>query len=338
MTAQATHRSLRVALGVGVGVAALVVVILIARSCDGDDREAGPPTTSGPTVIAPLTGLPTDSVRPALFVKIDNVDQARPQDGLLAADVIFEELVEGGLTRLGAVYSSQDPALVGPIRSVRETDMQLSALLGRPALVYSGGAGPVLSLVAKAADDGVLVPVSPLEHPDVFFRRTERLAPHNLYAVAEDLWAAAGDEASSPDVLFSYGPAGPAIPVPRFTVSFPSTMVAYRWEPEARVWSRSQNGADQIDAGRDDAPFTVDNVVVLLVEYRPSTTNELSPEVVLGSGQAWIYRDGGVSACRWSIAVRPAPRIDLRNDSGQTCTLTPGRTLVELSPTVPATG
>jgi hypothetical protein len=320
-------------------VVVLVAVVLAARSCGSDESLVAPTTTNGPRVRAPLTGLETDEpLRPALLVKLDNVDAARPQDGLFAADVIFEELVEGGLTRLGAVYSSLDPQLVGPIRSARETDLQLARLLGRPALVFSGGAVPVLSLVADARDEEVLVPVSPAEFPDVFFRRPDKVAPHDLYAVAHDLWAVAEDDASPPDVLFAFGPPAPALPVERFTVSFPSTLVAYRWEPQTRQWLRSQNGADQLDAGRDGAQFGVENVVTLLVQYRPSTTNELSPEVGLGGGLAWVYRDGTVSACRWSIADKPAPRIDLRTDAGQTCSLTPGRTLVELSPTEPAAG
>jgi len=339
VTTPSPHRSPRIALVVAAVVVVLVAALLIARGCGDDESGSGSPTTNGPRVVAPLTGLETDEpVRRALFVKMDNVDAARPQDGLFAADVIFEELVEGGLTRLGVVYSSQDPQLVGPIRSVRETDLELAALLGRPALVFSGGAVPVLSLVADVQREEALVPVSPLEFPDVFFRRTDKVAPHDLYARADDLWAAAEDDASPPDVLFAFGPTAPALPVARFTIAFPSTSVAYRWEPEARLWLRSQNGSDQIDAGRDGAHFGVDNVVALLVEYRPSATNELSPQVGLGGGPAWVYRDGMVSACRWSITASPAPRIELRTEAGQTCALTPGRTLVELSPTEPTAG
>jgi hypothetical protein len=120
-----------------------------------------------------------------------------------------------------------------------------------------------------------------------------------------------------------------------FSVSFPSTRVDYRWQLETRTWLRSQNGSDQVDASRPDEPFGTDNVVVLVVTYRPSLTNELSPELDLGEGPAWVYRDGGVSACRWSISTRPGPRFELRDAQGAVCALTPGRTLVELAPSAP---
>jgi hypothetical protein len=280
--------------------------------------------------VAPLTGIEsTEPVRPALLVKIDDVDAARPQDGLFAADVIFEELVEGGLTRLGAVYSSTDPDLVGPIRSVRETDLHLAALLGRPALVFSGGAVPVLDQVHQAREAGQLVPVAAPDHPDIFFRDPGRPIPHNLYARASDLWDVAVD-AAPPTSLFRFGAAAPGLPASAFAVSFPSTRVAYRWDAGSRLWLRSQNAVDQVDAARPDEVFGVDNVVVMRVEYRPSSTNELSPELQLGGGTAWVYRGGAASLCQWSIAPT-APRIELRTETGAACALTPGRTLVELA-------
>ncbi len=316
------------------------VVVFFVRDRSGSNVSPEPSaSTAAPTrTRAPLTGLETDEpIRPALMVKIDNLDAARPQDGLFAADVIFEELVEGGLTRFGAVFSSTDPGLVGPVRSVRETDLHLAPLLGRPALAFSGGAVPVLAGVREAARAGVLVPISPAAGDAVFFRRDDKVAPHDLYARAESLWDSANG-AEAPDALFAFGPAGAALPASVFSVRFPTTDVRYRWQPETKTWVRSQNGTDQIDAARPDEPFGVDNVVVLHVTYRPSAANELSPEASLDGGEGWVYRDGGVSGCRWSIAPAPAPRISLRTAQGDVCRLAPGRTVVELAPSAPVSG
>jgi hypothetical protein len=320
---------------------ALVVVgavFLLRSRGDGNDDSSAPSNSPPARSVAPLTGLETDEpVRPALMVKIDNVDAARPQDGIFAADVIFEELVEGGLTRLAAVYSSTDPTLVGPIRSVRETDLHVAPLLGRPGLVFSGGAVPVLAGVREAAQAGMLVPIAPIADDASFFRRDGKVAPHDLYARSSALWDSA-DGAQTPNALFAFGPPGAAVPVSAFSVPFPRTDVRYRWQPLTRTWVRSQNGSDQIDAARPDQPFGVDNVVVLGTTYQPSATNELSPEVSLDGGDAWVYRDGVVSACSWSVAPAPAARIDLRTAQGDVCRLQPGRTVIELAPSSPING
>jgi hypothetical protein len=331
---------LRIAGAVIAALGLLGLSILIARSCarGSDDTAVDGGTTAPPIrVRAPLTGLDSDApIRPALMVKIDNVDAARPQAGLFAADVIFEELVEGGLTRFGAVYSSTDPGSVGPVRSVRGTDLHIASLLGRPALAYSGGAVPVLARVTAASDAGTLVPVSPGNVPGAFFRRDDRRAPHDLWARTSGLWEAA-DGAALPDALFAFGPVGPGLPVHGFAVSFPATQIAYRWDAEAGRWARSQTGADQIDADRPDETFGVDNVLVLLTIYRPSSTDESSPELDLEGGEAWLYRDGVVSKCLWSISAPPAARIALHTEAGTVCGLKAGRTLVELATSPPTT-
>ena len=116
-------------------IAALVAAATITAACGGDDKKAAPkpttttaPTTTAPpaetpTSGAPLTGLaitdPAKVARPALIVKIDNAPKGRPQEGINQADVVVEEGVEGGITRLAAIFHSQDIGEVGPIRSAR---------------------------------------------------------------------------------------------------------------------------------------------------------------------------------------------------------------------------
>ena len=125
----------------------------------------------------PLTGLPAEAVdqRPALAVKIDNHPSARGQWGLLQADVVFEELVEGGTTRFIAVFHSQGSSPVGPIRSARETDLEILPMFGKSLLVYSGGNSTVRGFV----DDSELVEgISPItKYYSLYYRTSQRSTP-----------------------------------------------------------------------------------------------------------------------------------------------------------------
>ena len=105
--------------------------------------------------IAPLTGLvvahPNKLLRPALAVKIDNLDtpgeSALPQTGLNQADIVFEEVVEADITRLVAVFHSVGTDPVGPVRSARTTDVHLLPQLHRPLIAWSGGNGNVIGAI-----------------------------------------------------------------------------------------------------------------------------------------------------------------------------------------------
>ena len=130
-------------------VAALVVVIgvVVIVATQGSSKKASGPTTTTtakPTVaIAPLSGLPDPSgtalTRPALTVKIENDPNSHPQWGVDQADVVYEEIVNGGITRLAAVFNQNAPAKIGPVRSVRPTDTSIVWPLGG-IFAYSGGA------------------------------------------------------------------------------------------------------------------------------------------------------------------------------------------------------
>ena len=106
-------------------------------------------TTTAAPATCPLTGLPAPGgivpQRPAMAVKIDNYPAARPQSGIDKADVVFEEPVEGGITRFAAVFQCQDAPLIGPVRSARNIDIGILGQLGNPLLAHVGGINPVLA-------------------------------------------------------------------------------------------------------------------------------------------------------------------------------------------------
>jgi hypothetical protein len=142
----------------------LAALLSVAVGCGGEPEaqptasptptSAGPTTTPTPTPepIWPLTGLPAPegpAERPVLVVKVDNTASARPQAGLSAADIVVEELVEGGLTRLAVLYHSTLPDAVAPVRSIRTSDIGIVLPTGG-ALVASGGAQRVLRAMDEA--------------------------------------------------------------------------------------------------------------------------------------------------------------------------------------------
>ncbi len=159
-------------------------------------------TTTNPVWLAPLTGLPDPTEltrhRSALTIKIDNTPEAHPQYGIQDADVVYEEIVEGGITRLAAIFNSRLPTMVGPIRSVRRTDPQIVFPLGG-IFAFSGGAQYAITAIAAA-------PVKLIQESNAgaaMFRDSHRPPPHNLFGNAQ-LLMTYGGVPKPPPALFTY--------------------------------------------------------------------------------------------------------------------------------------
>ena len=280
----------------------------------------------------PLTGVATRAAaeRPALAVKIDNVDGARPQIAIDRADLVYEEKVEGSLTRFIAVFHHDLPSVVGPVRSVRTTDIDILDQLNTPLLAASGANPGVLAVV----DGAEVVNVNAIAAGGAYHRSSAKRAPHNLLARTADLYAAAGGRGGLPPRLFDYRHRGQ--PVARGSAStgvdvdFGSTDVAFRWSAPARGWVRSQNGSAHVVSG--GVRLTPANVVVLEVAYGSSSIDAESPEAdTVGSGRAWVFTSGQVVAGTWRRSSSDQP-IALRDGGGDPIGLTPGQTFVELAP------
>jgi predicted small lipoprotein YifL len=317
----------------------LVVLALALAGCGRDNPPPAPPATTAAPTQWPLTGEPVgnpaQATRPAVAVKVENVAAARPQAGLNAADVVYEELVEGGLTRLLAVFHAQDAPLVGPVRSVREVDAPLLRQLGQVLFGYSGGAAAVVREVER--NSGAIL-VGADRAAAAYTRRADRRAPHNLFTSTSALREAAGGaRAGPPRAVFSYAAAvaGEAGPAASARLSFsPSATAAWRWDQQAGAYLRSQDGTRDVLA--DGRQVRADNVVVMAVRIGRSKVVDVlgnpSPSIqVLGSGQAWLLRDGRVLTGRWSRASIEEP-ARLTGPDGAPLALRPGRTWVELLP------
>jgi len=295
------------------------------------------PTTTPPPALFPLTGLPTGSgpaLRPALSVKIDNIADALPQSGINQADIVYEALVEGGLTRLFVTYQSHDAPVVGPIRSARPVDADLLDQLGGGIFAYSGAAP---GEIAPSEDHSGATLLSMDSGVGAFYRDDTRRAPHNVYSSTDALFqagAALGDHSSAPPPLFRFGEQ-PQGGTPAADADVPMgdrTTAAWHWNATDHVYERDQNGeADVVD---DGSRITTENVLLMSVaiagtDIRDVRGVEHPLVVVIGDGPCSLLRDGQLIQGHWSRAATGAP-TQYVDATGAPLLLHPGRTWVEL--------
>lgn len=296
-------------------------------------EAAAPATTAAPQFTAPFTGLPTptEMLRPAAVVKIDNHPRALPQWGLNQADVVYEELVEARLTRFAAIFHSTNAEVVGPVRSARTGDFGLLSNLNRPIFVNSGAndytARALRRVDAIAIIDGAAIAEG------VFERSRAKNAPHNLITDTARIYAAGAAEGGTPPEYFRFRTEGEpwsrGTAVSGVDIDYGQIKASYRWDAAAGGWARTQNGKDHTDF--DGVRIAPENVIVQFVRYRQSPANAATPEPVLtGSGEAWIFSDGMLVRGTWERLSELDVTV-FRSDNALIVPLTPGRTWISLA-------
>lgn len=298
---------------------------------------AAPSATAAPTVLEPLTGIAvapgtTSLTNPSIASKIDNHVAARPQIGLEYADIVYEELVEGGITRYVAVWQSTIPKLYGPVRSIRGMDPDIVSPL-RGIITYSGGqpifvAGmhdtPVVNVVHGSAGTA-----------DVFYRTSSKIAPHNVIVRAPVLLSEFGARLTPPARQYFYARSasgssawtdGTATGTITDVFSTASTR-QWRYDAASHLWMRSQDGRPDLDEHGEQRSAV--NVVTLRVT---TTTVSGTPKTILtGRGEAWVSTEHRTVHGTWSKTSKTA-KLVLRTDAGDPLELAPGITWVELVP------
>jgi Protein of unknown function (DUF3048) N-terminal domain/Protein of unknown function (DUF3048) C-terminal domain len=284
----------------------------------------------------PLTGGPVVD-GPVIAVKVDNTSSGLPHYGVADADIVYVEQVEGGLTRLMAVYHSVLPSEVGAVRSVRTTDAELLPVFGAPALVFSGGAGiPIEALGASSA-----VPVSEEAGAGGFWRSGAARAPYNLHANVQEIAGSTAGLSPPRNIGFVFAASDPRVDAGGTATSLAVRFQAARTEFEfvGGHYVVVHDGDTQTDAS--GAPIVADNVLFQNIDFEPDGEYDSvgSPSYIshtVGSGDFTLFRDGHSISGTWN---RPAPDQPTQylDGAGQPVPFKPGKTWVALVPPVGST-
>jgi hypothetical protein len=294
-----------------------------------------PPPPVPPTW--PLTGMVGELTdRPALAVKIENSPAARPQTGLDQADLVWEELVEGGGTRFVAVFNSLVPESVGPVRSARPMD---GPILGptHGLLACSGGQVRFIT-AAQAAGLQVFT-----EDYKGFYRSPDRRSPNNLYLRPTEVWEQADvSHKALPQPEFEYAafdaaatPLMEGVAVGKLTVVIsPVAKPTWTWDEAAWAFLRSEGSTPSLAVSGER--LGAENVVVLRVQVQDAGGTDSAgspiPETkIVGSGSGVVATGGKAVEVQWSKKDIASP-IQLTTTEGKPVQLATGQTWIELVP------
>lgn len=343
----------------------VLVVALVLAGCSKSGKSSGKDSTSpSPTAPAlpvwPMTGLESKSAsktKPVLVIKVENDPTVRPQSGLDSADIVFEELVEGGITRFATIFQSKIPKEIGPVRSVRHVDAAIAAPVA-DYFIFSGGARPTLTYLRGNLPKGVKILT---EGAPGMHRTNYHYAPHNLYLNAQTLVAKSSHSNSATNGMFSRPknyvwamPTLTATPTPTASPSASSTPAVpiytpasgarvvfsysetpnWKWSKKRGEWVRFEGSQPHMAKGGKQLGFT--NLVALNVQtadagYRDPAGNFVPRTIFTGSGKGTVMMDAKAVQVTWFKADLKS-QVILRDVAGNIVTLKPGRTWVELIP------
>lgn len=273
---------------------------------------------------------------PVLVVKIDDTRYARPQVGLEFADVVYIEQVEGGLTRLAAVFSSTIPARIGPVRSARISDVELFAQYGRVAFAYSGAQKKLLPVIAGAN----LSDVGAMRRGPMFYETDlNRIQPFAMFLNAQTLMAneltkgTVIDSAKNVGWNFSKELENEGFEISDVTMHWPAQKYSATWDEALKRWNLSVNSLpDLSDRGENLGPTTL---VIQLVSITPSEYGDKfggnTPfSQTVGTGKGYVLRDSKVIAANWSRPDSLSP-TSWTDASGAEIKFAPGQVWVALT-------
>ena len=325
------------------GLLALVLPALLLSGCTGnapvpsatpsDAAWSSSYVAPAATEIAPLTGIAVtvgSSAHPSLATKIDNHVAARPQIAIDKTDLVFEELVEGGITRYVAVWQSSIPDEVGPVRSIRPMDPDIIAPFGG-VVAYSGGQQ---RFVDRMNATGQVSAIFDYDTTGLFSRSSATAAPHNVILAAAE-FVNRNEKVAPPVQQYAYAAtnAGASASVDGSPISVINTRFSnssarsWTWNADAAAYLRAQDGSPDLTAEGDQLKAT--NVVALRVNV---TVDQSIPKTeLIASGEASISTGGKTLPAAWSKASQTAP-IRLVDANGVTIRLAPGNTWFQLVP------
>lgn len=309
------------------------------KNSDQITSVAGFTGPKAPHYYCPLDGTEVPdraaaTVRPIVF-QVDNAPAARNQAGLSKADIVYEAMAEGDVTRFSAVFACHEAEVVGPIRSARLIDLEL--VPEYQALLADSGSSEGVTAGLEAApdvpninDDGY--------HDIAFWRADDRIAPHDLMSSTQGVRKAAASVGHSLTATLSpltFKEDSPAPAVNSISVPYSAVVdVGYKYDPASNGWLRFNGGEAHMDA-ETGKQLTPKNVII---QFVPSYESEIVEDAggnrgmdytLTGSGKALVFRDGQVIQGTWSRAERSGVTQYL-DASNKPIALNRGLTFVQL--------
>lgn len=309
------------------------------------------PPTPAPTakpVLWPLTGAKAEDgsaiKRRPLNVRLPNDPGARPQYGLSKADLVFEMIVEGGVTRFSAIFHSKEAESVGPIRSYRFSDLHITQML-KGALVASGATVEERDAVTESVRVGNMLSVDAERDGRPYYRVSFRSAPNNMFTSTQadrDAVNRAGGSGPVDVPALSFLPtvdhdataggfAGSVI-ARTGTVPFQAWPATFTWDEGSKGFRRSQQGVQTVD-GDGSGPILARNVIVMTTDI--TTTNVIEDSLgskgleyrMTGGGPATIFRDGRRQDGTWK-RDGVLDMFSFSNQAGEAILLSPGQSWI----------
>lgn len=273
----------------------------------------------------------SDQTAPVTAIMIENSPDARPQSGLKQAQVVYEAIAEGGITRFLALYQQAKPQMIGPVRSLRMYYLDWATPY-QPSIVHVGGS--LFSL--QEVRNGQYRNIDIEYHAGASWRATDRYAPHNVYTTFARL-DALNSQLGYTNSTFTSFPRTDGKPAATqdaksitVNISGPWYNSHYDYDPATNTYARSQNGAPHLD--REDGQISPSVVVVLKVNMSLIMEDGWRENITTtGSGQAYVFQNGTVQNATWSKAGRTSP-LTLTDQNGQPISLVRGQTWIAAVP------
>jgi len=295
------------------GGAFLTITIFALAGCGASTpSHQRKPVPVPPTNV--LTGMPGIN-GPVLFVKIDDTNVAHPQVGIDKADVVYIEQVEGGLTRIAAVFSNSLPPLIGPVRSARISDIDLMANYGRPGLAFSGAQKLFLPVLKAANIEDIGADHEP---PSIYSRDSARQAPTDLMLDPSALLKKSIEvehrkisTASSVGWKFGALPKS-GIPIESATIHWPAARYKVQWSKPDNSWILFHNGKPDVAADGKilgSPTFIIQKVSITPSIYHDHNNNYTPFSQTTGTGTGYLLRDGQSIPIIWNRASPTAPTM-----------------------------
>lgn len=302
---------------------------------------APPPTSAEkgepkPLPPSPITGLPYEKGGSLVAVMVENSTAARPQSGLSQADLVYEILAEGGITRFMALYFAQSPPVVGPVRSARPYFVMLAKEWGA-IYAHCGGDPKDLEPIQKWK----VIDVDEIPHGKPFWRDNTRKSPHNLYTSIDGLRKFIGRALPEPTARFAFAPWSEN-PVKRLDIAYHKDYtVSYRLKtaesagptssgPPTSSYQRYMNDQLHLDRESQEA-LSVSNILIQVAKSRVAYPDGGLTIDLIGKGKASYVLGGRFLEGYWEKKTVESPTRFYTSD-GQAIQLTPGQTWIQIVP------